>query len=68
MSLVRVRWSETREYEAEVEVPGFDFENGEPGDLRDAVLDLGDKELELAKFDDVDVDIHAHEIIRVGEG
>lgn len=67
MSLVRVSWTETHEYEATVEVPGFDLEHGTPDDLREAVNGIAPWERSKALQDEVDVDITGHEIIREGE-
>lgn len=67
MSLVRVSWTETQEFEALVEVPDFDYKHGEPDDLRDAVATLAPWERDKA-LQDTDVDITGHEIIREGEG
>lgn len=67
MSLVRVTWTETKEYEALMEVPDFDKDHGEPDDLRSAIGTLAPWERVKAEQDEVDIDITGHEVIREGD-
>lgn len=67
MSLVRVSWTETKEFEVLMEVPGFDKDHGEPDDLRNAIAGLAPWERIKAEQDDVDIDITGHEVIREGD-
>ena len=66
MSLVKVQWTESKEFEAVIEVPGFDLKQGEPGDLRDAIGTLAPWELIQAE-QDVHIDITGHKIIQEGD-
>jgi hypothetical protein len=67
MSLVRVAWTETKEYEALMEVPDFDKDHGEPDDLRNAIGGLASQEKTNAEQGEVDIDITGHEVIREGD-
>lgn len=64
MSLVKVSWTETKSYEAEIEVPNFDLDNGTPDDLLNAIYDLSEDALNDAHLDGDDVEISGHSIVR----
>lgn len=67
MALVKVQWSETREYEAEIEIDGFDPLEHPEDQLADAVGELSSEAHDDAELDGAVVKFEHHEIVRAGE-
>ena len=67
MALVKITWTETVEFEREVEVDGYDHE-GTPAELMEALTNLIDRtEAAEEVKDSLDIQITGHEIVRAGE-
>lgn len=67
MALVKVSWTQTQEYEAEIEIDGFDIDTVTPQELRDAIGQLSSEQFEDAESGTSDVDITGHEVVREGD-
>lgn len=67
MTLVKVQWSETRHFEAEIEIDGFEINDATPDTLTEAIGDLSSEAHDDAEFDGSEIDIEGHEVVRDGD-
>lgn len=67
MSLVRVEWTETVAYAAELEIDGYDLDSPDVQQVDRALDDLSDEALEEARVDRIDREVHEQDVVRDGE-
>lgn len=69
MARLSISWNETKTYEAEIEVDGYD-ENSKPSDLREAIAEqISPDDLPMFEQPDEDrgIEIMGHDVVREGD-
>lgn len=65
--MVKVQWSETRHFEAEIEIDGFEVNEATPDTLTEAIGELSSEAHDDAEFDGSEIEIEGHEVVREGD-
>jgi hypothetical protein len=67
VALINVTWSETKHFEAEVEVDGFDENEPDYEAMKEALGELSSEALDRAALDGTETGVDGYVVVRAGD-